>query len=184
MRLILAIQAFFRTLFNADFAASIRPLFDSGVTPVDATVTANSEGTTVSHGETPTRAAGRSEAITLLATLQREARFVDLAMEPLGDFSDAQVGAAARDVLQDCRKTLERLFELQPTLPQAEGETVEVPKSYDVARFRLTGAVSGDPPFSGKLAHPGWTAARCELPQWSGGKPSALVVAPAEVEVG
>ena len=30
----------------------------------------------------------RSDAITLLAALQREARFVDLVLEPLGQYSD------------------------------------------------------------------------------------------------
>ena len=48
----------------------------------------------------------RSDAITLLAALQREARFVDLVQEPLGEYSDDQIGAAARDVLRDCREVL------------------------------------------------------------------------------
>ncbi len=53
---------------------------------------------------------GRSEALTLLATLQREARFVDFIMESLEGYSDAQIGAVARDVHRDCGKVLERLF--------------------------------------------------------------------------
>ena len=57
--------------------------------------------------------AARSEAITLLATLQREARFVDFIKEPLDGYSDAQIGAAARDVHRDCGKVLDRLFAIQ-----------------------------------------------------------------------
>jgi hypothetical protein len=46
----------------------------------------------------------RSEALTLLATLQREARFVDFIKESLEGYSDAQIGAVARDVHRDCGK--------------------------------------------------------------------------------
>jgi hypothetical protein len=47
----------------------------------------------------------------------------------------------------------------------------------------LTGNVTGDPPFQGKLVHHGWEAARCDLPAWTGSAASAQVVAPAEVEL-
>ena len=110
----------------------------------------------------------RSDAITLLATLQREARFVDMVKEPLGNYSDAQVGAAARDVLRDCGQVLDRLFGLAPLVEQEEGSQVEVPAGYDAGRYRLTGNVSGDPPFRGQLVHHGWIATRCEVPSWSG----------------
>ena len=70
--------------------------------------------------------AARSEAVTLLATLQREARFIDFIMEPLASYSDAQIGAAARDVHRDCGKVLERMFSLQSILAEEEGSQVEV----------------------------------------------------------
>jgi hypothetical protein len=60
---------------------------------------------------------------------------------------------------------------------------VEVPRDFDATRFRLTGNVVGQPPHRGKLVHPGWEAARCELPAWTGGSDAARVIAPAEVEV-
>jgi hypothetical protein len=53
----------------------------------------------------------------------------------------------------------------------------------DPAQFRLTGNVTGAAPFRGKLQHHGWKAGKCELPEWTGNDASALVVAPAEVEV-
>jgi hypothetical protein len=46
------------------------------------------------------------------------------------------------------------------------------------------GQVAGEPPFQGKLCHHGWEATRCELPEWTGGAPAAMIVAPAEVELG
>lgn len=125
----------------------------------------------------------RSEALTLLAALQREARFVDLVQESLDGYSDAQIGAAARDVLRDCSKVLERMFSVRPLLTDGEGAKVDVPTGYDANRYRVTGNVAGAPPFQGQLVHAGWQATHCQLPVWSGSDESALVIAPAEVEV-
>lgn len=125
----------------------------------------------------------RSEALTLLAALQREARFVDLVQESLDGYSDAQIGAASRDVLRDCGKVLERMFSVRPLIADGEGAKVDVPAGYDANRFRVTGNVAGTPPFQGQLVHAGWQATHCQLPVWSGSDESALVIAPAEVEV-
>ena len=125
----------------------------------------------------------RSEALTLLATLQREARFVDFIKEPLEGYSDAQIGAVARDVHRDCGKVLERLFALLPVASQQEGEEIEVTAGFDPARDRLTGSVEGEPPFRGRLAHHGWEATRCDLPVWSGKEAAARIIAPVEVEL-
>lgn len=125
----------------------------------------------------------RSEALTLLAALQREARFVDLVQEPLDGYSDAQVGAAARDVLRDCYKVVKRMFDLKPVATQEEGSDMDVPAGFDAGRIRLTGNVTGDPPFRGKLVHHGWEASHVQLPEWSGSEAASRVVAPAEVEL-
>ena len=125
----------------------------------------------------------RSEAITLLATLQREARFVDFIKEPLDSYSDAQIGAAVRDVHRDCGKVLDRLFAIRSLVDQEEGSPIEVPTGFDAGRFRLTGNVTGDPPFRGRLAHHGWEATEVQLPGWSGTQLSARIVAPVEVEL-
>jgi hypothetical protein len=115
--------------------------------------------------------------------LQREARFVDFIEESLADYSDAQIGAAARDVHRDCQAVLKRLFALQPAAPQPEGAEVEIPAGFDPSRWRLTGNVAGQPPFRGRLVHPGWEATQCQLPTWSGDASAARIVAPAEVEL-
>jgi hypothetical protein len=128
--------------------------------------------------------ATRSDALTLLSALQREARLLDLVQEPLGSYCDAQIGAAARDVIRNSAAVLDRWFALRPLLEQEEGSSVEVPAGYDPQRFRLVGTVSGDPPFRGQLVHHGWLATKCELPDWSGNSESARVVSPVEVEVG
>lgn len=125
----------------------------------------------------------RSEALTLLAALQRESRFLDIVNEPLAEFSDEQIGAAARDVLRDAGAVIERMFGLQPVLEQPEGTRLEVPAGYDPGLYRVTGSVQGEPPYAGTLVHHGWRASRCELPEWSGSPEAAHVVAAVEVEV-
>ncbi|MCA9211577.1 MAG: DUF2760 domain-containing protein [Planctomycetales bacterium] len=125
----------------------------------------------------------RSEAITLLAALQREARLIDLIQEPLSDYSDDQIGAAARDVLRDTREALSRMIQLQSVIDAEDGDTVETPADFDAGCFKLSGNVSGDPPFKGTLAHHGWKAAKCEIPLWTGSDQAANVIAPAEIEV-
>jgi hypothetical protein len=115
--------------------------------------------------------------------LQHEARFVDLVREPLDSYADAQVGAAAREVLRECGQVLDRMFELQPLLEAEEGSAVEVPRGFDAGRYRLSGQVEGEPPYTGRLVHHGWQAACCKMPQWSGSVAARLVVAPAEVEI-
>lgn len=176
MRVWLAIQCFFKVVFQADFASRCRLLMD-GTSPAPEPPAA------APASASPIVKSPRSDAITLLAALQREARFVDIVNESLDGYSDAQIGAAARDVLRDCGKVLARVFALRPMLDREEGTTVQVPAGYETECYRLTGDVSRDPPFSGKLMHAGWQATTCELPTWTGSGRGALVVAPAEVQL-
>lgn len=178
MRLGLAFRLFFRVLSDADFARRVAA--ESAAAPQEPSPRVG--GAAPAPTGKTTAAAPRSDAVTLLATLQREARLVDIVYEPLEGYGDAQIGAAARDVLRDCRQVLDRLFALRPLVDQAEGGAVEVPAGYDAGRYRLTGNVSRQPPLSGQLVHAGWQATRCELPAWTGSREAALVVAPAEVE--
>ena len=179
MRLILAIRVFFVALFSARAAERIKAALESPALPA---ADKKPQETKPTRPEVPKRAA-RSEAVTLLAALQREARFVDLTQEALDEYSDQQVGAAARDVLRDCRTVLDRLFKLTPVLAEDEGAEVEVPAGFDTGRYRLTGNVAGQPPFRGSLVHHGWEAAKCEIPLWSGSDQSVRVIAPAEVQL-
>lgn len=125
----------------------------------------------------------RSEALTLLAALQREARLVDFLMEPLDGFSDQQVAAAVRDIQADSRTVLERMFALKPLRAEDEGSQITVPDGFDAGSFKLTGNVTGEAPYSGELMHPGWTATKLDLPVWKGSKASEKIIAPAEVEL-
>jgi len=179
-RLWTAIRAFWRVLVSRDVAEAVEELLDRGVVPK---ATPEPVAPKVEPKRPEPKARARSEAITLLATLQREARFVDFVKEPLGGYSDAQIGAAARDVHRDCAKVLDRLFAIVAVLDQEDGSEVEVPAGFDAGRYRLSGHVAGGPPFRGRLVHHGWEATRCELPAWTGSVAGAGIVAPVEVEM-
>ena len=178
-RMLLAFRAFFRVLVDAAMAARIEPLLLAGPevqAPSDLEPPPKPK-------PAPKRAPLRSEALTLLATLQREARFVDFLRESLDGYADAQVGAVARDVHRGCAAVVERFFALRPLVDGEEGSEIEVPQGFDPGRFRLTGNVAGNPPFRGRIVHHGWEATACSLPDWTGGEAAARVVAPAEVEL-
>jgi len=178
-RIAVAFRAFFAALASGQRAEQIRAVLDGEALPkID---TAAKTAAPPARLESPVPS--RSEAITLLAALQREARLVDLIQQPLGEFSDEQIGAAARNVLTDSAAVLDRFFALRPIAAGEEGAACDVPKNHDPARYKLAGSVSGPGPFQGRLSHPGWQATTVKLPSWTGAKDSALVIAPAEVDV-
>lgn len=176
MGLMAASKAFFKLLFNKELSNSFQQLVDGQLQP-------KIESKPAKPAPKPEPKSMRSDAISLLSALQREARFIDIVSEPLGDYSDAQIGAAARDVLRDSGKVIERMFALKPLTDAEDGSTLETPEKFDPAEYRLTGNVSGDGPFSGSVAHHGWKATKCDVPQWSGNKQTAMIVAPVEVEI-
>ncbi|WP_172991766.1 DUF2760 domain-containing protein [Lacipirellula parvula] len=186
MRLWLAIRCFFNVLFHADVASRCRLALEGTAAAPAAPPAAPAPAPAPTPAPKPAAPvkSPRSDAITLLSTLQREARFVDIVNESLDGYSDAQIGAAARDVLRDCGKVLARVFAMRPLQAGEEGATVSVPAGYETECFRLTGDVSREPPFSGKLMHAGWQATKCDLPTWTGSQQAALVIAPAEVQLG
>jgi hypothetical protein len=180
MRIGLAIRVFCAALFDAAAAKRLSQALSAAPAPIEEKPAAPVER----KPSMVPKAGTRSDALTLIAALQREARFLDIIQEPLANYSDSQIGAAARDVLRNCAGVLDRWFGFKPLLGQEEGSSVEVPSGYDPQRYRLVGDVAGEPPFRGQLAHHGWLATKCELPAWSGSSDSANVVAPVEVEVG
>jgi len=178
-RIGLAFRVFFQVLFQGEIARRVEQSLVADAQPEPPKLE------TPAKAKTPAKPAAplRSEALTLLAALQREARFLDFIQEPLASYSDAQIGAAARQVHRDCQAVIERMFAPKPLLDQPEGSAVELPSGFDAGRFRLTGNVAGEPPFHGQLVHHGWEAAHCQLPEWSGSGEAARVIAPAEVEL-
>jgi len=181
MGLGLAFKAFFRALRDRTFAEQLDRLLQGQAVAL-STTTASPLADRL-RADMIAQAPTRSDALTLLATLQREARLIDFLMEDLAGYNDAQIGAAVRDVHRDCAAALERMFALRPLHAQEEGAPVEILAGYNPLQVQLTGNVTGQLPLRGILVHHGWQAIQCELPAWSGQEESARVIAPAEVQV-
>jgi hypothetical protein len=67
-------------------------------------------------------------------------------------------------------------------MSQAEGDDVTVPAGFDPSAIRLTGNVTGQPPFNGKLQHRGWRVKELKLAAPPEGQ-DEFVLMPAEVEL-
>ena len=174
----LAWAAFFRTLFDGEFAAGVVRLRE-GKPALPPPV---AEPKAKKKSEVVLREAGPDAALQLLALLQREGRFVDFVHEEMASFSDAQIGAAARVVHDGCKKALAEHLTIEPVRTEDEGASIVLEKGFDATRVRLTGNVAGDPPYRGALAHRGWRVTSVTLPKMAEGH-DARILAPAEVEL-
>jgi hypothetical protein len=174
-RVWLAFALFFRVMFNAVFAGRVLQLSSGEPAPVPVPQPAAPEPPKLR--EAPTDA-----ALQLLGLLQREGRLIDFLQEDMGAYTDAQVGAAARVVHDQCRRALDAHLKLERIRSEVEGSRVSVPSGFSPSATRLLGNVVGEPPFQGSLAHAGWRAVHIELPKLSEGH-DVNVLAPAEVEL-
>lgn len=107
---------------------------------------------------------------------------MDFLQQNVSSFSDEEVGAAARVVHDGSRKVIQQYYEFEPAAKEQEGATINLVAGFDPQRWRLSGNVSGKPPFRGTLRHHGWVVREVRTPTVS----EALderVIAPAEVEV-
>jgi hypothetical protein len=154
-----------RLLFDSEFAQQV----SKGLNKGEQTPPAKAEPAAAS-------------ALWLLGTLQREGRLLDFLQQNVASFSDEEVGAAARVVHDGCRKTIQQYYELEAATTEQEGARVSLAAGFDPQRWRLTGNISGQPPFRGTLRHHGWVVRQVRTPTVS----KALderVIAPAEVEL-
>ncbi|HZI12340.1 MAG TPA: DUF2760 domain-containing protein [Myxococcus sp.] len=190
-RLWLAWLCFWRCLVSREFAQAVLPAsraYDAGQLaqlPSGEAPQPKPEPVKVKPPEPPPALPPEREhasALSLLAMMQREGRFVDFLQENVAAFSDAEVGAAARIVHEGCRKVVNQYLTLQPVLPQQEGDRVTVPAGFDAQRTRLTGNVAGQPPYGGTLRHHGWVTTEVKFPSVSAAM-DPRVLAPAEVEL-
>jgi hypothetical protein len=181
-RLVLAFAAFFRVLFDAAFAGSVKRL-DSGEPAVPPPTRAEPAPVAPPKPEAPKlREAPTDSALQLLGLLQREGRLIDFIQEDVSSYSDADIGAAARVVHDSVRKALVSHVALERVRSESEGERITVPRGFAASELRLVGNVVGEAPFTGTLTHAGWRVKSIELPQLSDGH-DVRVLAPAEVEL-
>lgn len=184
-RFFFAFACFFKVLFDGAFAGRAE-LVKEGLPALPAPPKAEPEKTEAKKPEKqPEKAPAKPRtdaALELLAILQREGRLVDFLLEDLEGADDTDIGAAARVVHSGCKKALREHVTLAPIHPSAEGSAVTLPKGFDTTTTKLTGNVTGEGPYSGKLVHRGWRAEKIELPQPIEGH-DPTIVAQAEVEL-
>jgi Domain of unknown function (DUF2760) len=155
-RFLLALKAFWYTLVDPDFSARVEPLFGNAPTGPD---------------------------LRVLAVLQRDGRLVDFLQEDIDSYTDAQIGAAVRDIHRGCRKSLRDYLTIEPIMNANEEERVTIAPDFDPASIRLIGNVNGLPPFQGILKHHGWRVKAVHLPVLPVARDDSSVLSPAEVEV-
>lgn len=122
------------------------------------------------------------DPIRFLVLLQRDGRLFDFLLEDVSGASDADLGAGVREIQRQCQKTLKEHLILEPVLAKEENTTVEIPAGFDPSAIRLTGNVTGKPPFKGTLIHRGWRVKEIKLAPLAEGQ-DHFVVQPAEVEM-
>lgn len=190
MHLLLAFRAFFSVLFNRQMAGLVRDCLENKAAPPPPSPSVNEQLTAQkskepipsqpkAQSQIKSKSGDRSDALNLLSALQRESRLLDLVCESLDSYSDAQVGAAARDVLRDSRKVLDRTFGLKPLVDSPEGQPIEIPENASPVRWRVIGKSASK---TGSLCHPGWQATKLDLPIWAGSADDTMIIAAAEVE--
>jgi hypothetical protein len=160
----LGFSALMRTLRDAAFANQVEPL----LTPPAAAA--------------PTVPKFSGVPVRLLAVLQREGRLLDFLLEDIQTYPDAQIGAAVKDIHRKCHAAIKEHLVLEPVMTQSEGATVEVPAGFDPSAVRVTGNVTGNPPYRGTLQHHGWRVKELKLAAPPEGQDERILM-PAEVEV-
>lgn len=148
----------------------------------DAKLKAILAGAEIKPSEPPKPAKPSGAPLRMLALLQAEARLVDFLMEDISGASDAQIGQAVREVHKKAQAALKQHAVLESVLPGKEDETVTVPKGFDPSAIRVIGNVTGEPPFTGQINHPGWRVKELKLaaPPESADE---FVLQPAEVQI-
>ncbi|MCP4353668.1 MAG: DUF2760 domain-containing protein [Desulfobacterales bacterium] len=118
----------------------------------------------------------------LFSVLQREGRLLDFFSEDLEEYEDDQIGAAVRNIHENCKKTVNKYLTSEPVINEDEDDEIDIRPGFDPAAIKLTGNVTGEPPFKGVVRHRGWKAKRLDLPTLSKSQ-DPNIIAPAEVEI-
>lgn len=126
-------------------------------------------------------------ALQLLGLLQKEARLLDFLMEDIAPYSDEQVGAAVRNVHQQCQDTLRKHLRLAPIVDGVEGTHIKLDSlgalGRDPAAVKFIGNLPAQgKPTGGTLRHRGWRADTVDLPTVAA-KQNLSILGAAELEV-
>jgi len=174
-RILLAFRCFFNLLFSGELSSetlNVMKLTRRGGAPAPskAAASAAAPAVRVSDG-----------ALQMLGIMQRDSRLVDFLMEDIAGYSDDQIGAAVRELHDQCRDSIARYVSLAPVIDGVEGTYAKAP-GQDANLVKFIGNVPAQPPAGGTLRHKGWRAVKVDLPALPA-KQDASVIAPAEIEI-
>jgi len=170
-RIFLAFRCFFSLLFSGELSAETLAALNltrRGAAPARAPAA-------------PPETKTADGALQILGILQRDSRLVDFLMEDISGYSDDQIGAAVRELHDQCRDSVARYVTLQPVIDGVEGTFAQAP-SRDPNLVKFVGNVPATPPLGGTLRHKGWRATKVDLPAMPV-KQDAAIIAPAEIEI-
>lgn len=174
-RILLAFKAFFNILFQGQ-------LSEGALTELGLSRRAAPPAPAKTAAPAAAPAAKTSDgALQILGILQRDSRLLDFLMEDLASYSDDQIGAAVRELHDQCRDAVARYVTLQPVIDGVEGTFTQAP-SKDPNVVKFVGNVPATPPAGGILRHKGWRAAKVDLPVIAA-RQDATILAPAEIEI-
>jgi hypothetical protein len=139
-------------------------------------------GAEIQPAEPPRPARPDGRPLRMLALLQAEARLIDFLMEDLSGAGDAQIGQAVREIHKKSAAALRQHATIEPVLSGTEGDATTVPAGFDPSAIRVVGNVTGSPPFTGSINHPGWRVKELKLAPPPEGA-DEFVLQPAEVQI-
>ena len=124
-RIVLAFRCFFNLLFSGELsqetltALNLTRRGPAGPVAVPKTAAAAA----------PAAPAIRTSdgALQMLGILQRDSRLIDFLMEDIAAYSDDQVGAAVRELHDQCRDAIARYVNLEPVIDGVEGTYAKAP---------------------------------------------------------
>lgn len=122
------------------------------------------------------------KAVQVLSLLQKKGRLIDFLQEDITAYEDGQIGAAVRNIHKGCKEAIEEYITVEPIMEESEGSDMSVEEGFDPSVIRLTGNVTGTPPFKGVLRHSGWRVSSSSLPALPDNQ-DLSVIEPAEVEM-
>ena len=174
-RILLAFRAFFNLLFSGELSAEV--LISLNLSRRSGTVPAKAAA------PVPAAPVARASdgALQILGILQRDSRLIDFLMEDVSAYSDDQIGAAVRELHDQCRDAIARYVTLGPVIDGVEGTYAKAP-GQDPNLVKFVGNVPAKPPAGGTLRHKGWRATKVDLPQLVA-KQDATIIAAAEIEI-
>ncbi|MEO8372264.1 MAG: DUF2760 domain-containing protein [Candidatus Solibacter sp.] len=177
-RILLAFQAFFNLLFSGELSADT-------LTALNLTKRTGASPKAAAPATAPAPAAPAVRtsdgALQLLGILQRDSRLIDFLQEDISTYPDNQIGAAVRELHDQCRDAIARYVTLAPVIDGVEGTYAKAP-GQEANLVKFVGNVPAKTPPGGTLRHKGWRATKVDLPNLPA-KQDPTIIAAAEIEI-